>query len=308
MTYYSGGVVAGVESLMSIIKGIVVNHGWTVVTNNGTAIHYRLPTGHYLTMNCVTSESSWNTQYPDPSMYLRLSPSATIYADSDSTKSRTTGLWGPFTAYHIFCDTDYLQVVVEVSPLVYAHFGYIMHQDKWNYGGGECIYGTCWNYNYNANQYYNYRTKATDAQHSRPFDQNGHYGTLSTIVRCDLEGVSPRYFRHYYGITNNFMLGGYPVGDKAMLNNGVNITYSPNNMNGIEVLMPIINGVRLSDKTRIIGRVPNMRSVNITNRAPGEVINYGSDEWMVFPIKKKQLTTPELEDLSSGIYGLAYKK
>jgi len=63
-----------------------------------------------------------------------------------------------------------------------------------------------------------------------------------------------------------------------------------------------------------IGNIPDVRMVNIESHAPGETVKFGSEEWLVFPLKRKGA----LEELQGGAspialansskYGLAYKK
>ena len=55
-----------------------------------------------------------------------------------------------------------------------------------------------------------------------------------------------------------------------------------------------------------IGRMPNIRAVNVRNFFPGEIITIGADEWQVFPVFQKQLAAVAAGVPSSGLYGYAH--
>lgn len=312
--YYTG-TANDVDDLLDIVYARATANGFTSVLSptarpDGLGKYFYLQNsqGSYLAFWSDTTVDEWDHTNPMPGimvqMYATLDNGVLPWEQSEDGcgVSVTNGMWGPFVAYHIFVESNYLQVVVEVAPRTYCHFGYALHENKWSYVGGESIYGTFWNHSTS------YRTAPTSIQHSTPYAGQSVYYRNCT-VRCDVEGVSPNYFSNYaYAYQDDTeMLGGYPLGTRATFGT-LAYEFSPSTLNGIEQLFPVINGIKRSDKFRLIGSVPNMRSVNITNREHGETIQYGSDEWVVFPMKKKQLTTPEREDLGSDAYGLAYKK
>lgn len=59
-----------------------------------------------------------------------------------------------------------------------------------------------------------------------------------------------------------------------------------------------------------LGSFPDVRLCSLENFAEGDVVNYGSDEWMVFPMLRKTVRT-SLQDpgqVTSGQFGYAYRK
>lgn len=67
---------------------------------------------------------------------------------------------------------------------------------------------------------------------------------------------------------------------------------------------------RASSLRSPIGRVPCMRSVNMTNYTPGELVVIGSDTWQLFPIVQRTTTFNQVPSSvpSSGLYGYAYRR
>ena len=356
MAYYSGGSLPGVRALLNTVANLAATHGFVKIdeydfpavyngVQRGFAFIMQAPSGMYIKFYTFVAVGEWRDYNPGPliRMYLGTQYHRPSFAANGTPKPDnnwnwpyavqetgdspaaccTNGLWGPFSAYHLFCGEDYLQIVVEVSPLVYTHFGYVMLVDKWDYVGGDTIYGTQWNYyvSFNSDGSVSYSHRAIgSAHHSTPFGSQRNSHASSAIMRCDVDGVSPNYFQDFHDTysywINGRMLGGYPSGSCPFLNSGISQEFSPSDLNGFEVLYPIVNGVKSFDKSRFVGRVPNMRTVNIKNRNPGDVITYGSDEWMVFPLKKKNSYfsnawysgDENFTDLSSYYYGLAYKR
>ncbi|MAD98785.1 MAG: hypothetical protein Unbinned200contig1000_23 [Prokaryotic dsDNA virus sp.] len=81
-------------------------------------------------------------------------------------------------------------------------------------------------------------------------------------------------------------------------------------------LMPIpmfvANGDTASSSLRFInvGSFPNVRSCSLENLLPGDEITYSGDTWKVFPLlcRKNKSTLGVQYQVTSGLYGLAYKK
>lgn len=63
-----------------------------------------------------------------------------------------------------------------------------------------------------------------------------------------------------------------------------------------------------------LGRIPGMRLGNIANHSVSEVLDYGSDEWVIFPWKKKGLKAnlstggDPIQTCNTAEYAWAYKK
>ena len=79
--------------------------------------------------------------------------------------------------------------------------------------------------------------------------------------------------------------------------------------------LPIIFGEDTSPNTGVwLGNLPDVKVVDVLSHAPGATLEFGSEEWMVFPLKRKGA----LDEVQGGVsaveapnttkYGLAYKK
>lgn len=88
---------------------------------------------------------------------------------------------------------------------------------------------------------------------------------------------------------------------------------TPNSFSGVSVFAPMYCGIysplEAGYCTQPFGQYPNQRYINIANNAPGDVIAYGEDEWVVFPLNRKGDTTYNgTYPVVSGNHGVAYKK
>lgn len=66
---------------------------------------------------------------------------------------------------------------------------------------------------------------------------------------------------------------------------------------------------RASNLRSPIGRMPNIRSLNVRNYFPGELVTFGPDTWKVFPVFQKYIENngnAPASITSSGFYGYAH--
>jgi hypothetical protein len=210
---------------------------------------------------------------------------------------------GPFPTVHLFTNdpSTYFFCAVEVSAGVWRHlqFGNLEKYGTWTGGG---FYGCTW---WTIDLTFIDQPNFTG--HHVPFDNYNQNQTLATTV-------------HYVNGSEKWI-----GGDESSLFNGVqrrtmrstfrggfgraftDLPESP--YSGLIALAPALVGAqRLSDTPdtlRFIGRVPDMRAVNIRNFAPGESYTIGSDEWVMFPVCAKN---GAVDQFNSGNYGVAYLK
>lgn len=87
---------------------------------------------------------------------------------------------------------------------------------------------------------------------------------------------------------------------------------TPNAYSGVSVFTPAYIGAfspQENDYWGLIGHYPNQRICNIANNNPKDIVLYGQDEWMLFPLCRKGSTTfSGTWPVESGNYGVAYKK
>jgi len=208
---------------------------------------------------------------------------------------------GPFPTVHLFTDnpSTYVHVVVEITSGVYKHllFGPLQKYGVW-VGGG---YYACTSWSTNVN----FIDSPSSTTHHVPFDNVGlgeenwtvHYvnGSDNWITPTEnvLNGVQRRMGR-----------GSFRGGFGQSFANIPETSFS-----GFVGLAPVhVQAVRQSDTpdtTRLVGKVPDFRAVNIQNLFPGNSYFIGADEWVVFPLVAKN---GAVDQFNSGTAGCAYLK
>lgn len=90
------------------------------------------------------------------------------------------------------------------------------------------------------------------------------------------------------------------------------INLTPNNFSGVSVFAPAYIAAFSPLENAywgLIGQYPNQRICNLANNNPKDVVIYGTDEWMLFPLASKGSTTFNgTWPVISGNYGVAYRK
>lgn len=108
------------------------------------------------------------------------------------------------------------------------------------------------------------------------------------------------------GRTNEFMAPPFTLAGKPVYG------LTPNDYSGVSVFTPVyvtIYNPQENDHWGLIGHFPNQRMCNLANNNPQDVVIYGEDEWMLFPLHKKGPATYDgTWPVVSGNYGIAYKK
>jgi hypothetical protein len=63
---------------------------------------------------------------------------------------------------------------------------------------------------------------------------------------------------------------------------------------------------RASSLRSPIGRMPNIRAINVRNFFPGQEVTISGDTWKIFPVFQKQTEAVANTIVSSGLYGYAH--
>jgi len=205
-----------------------------------------------------------------------------------------------YTAYHLFGGAEHVHVVVEINPGTYKHFGFGRLRRLGAYNTGGYVYMSNWHMSSSL------RSDFMSVNHAVPFDAypyNTPIYSYSTIVRADSDSISPRYIYcpESHSTQNNMMCG---IRDG---NETLPILQCPaSSITGRAVLWPILTSARrISGLFSSIGQPPDMRWVRLDYLNPGDTLTLGTDEWMVFPIIRKNGGVGEV---NSGTYGIAYRK
>lgn len=222
---------------------------------------------------------------------------------ASATTHITTPGAGPFTAYHFFVGdedgSEYIHVVIEISANNFRHWVL-----------GDLIKSGA----YTGGTYSDSTLASTSTNNMDNPDYDGHRFICDTAtsiehgqVWCDFDGAaSPNWVTIGFGASQ---AGG---GNGTMRLQGLFHAFheaGPSEWNLRTPLIPLMYLVnRASSLRSVVGRIPHMRQINLTNLSPGEIITYGSDDWMVFPVFIRRTTAPGNGVLSSGIYGYAYRR
>jgi hypothetical protein len=232
--------------------------------------------------------------------------------NAEYISSSTTGIrhWnnttGPFPNAYLFSNdpSTYCHVVLEVSAGIFHHmmFGNLQKFGSWT---GGAYYGmSYWDQDSN-------RIDSPNSDfHTIPFDNGEPGDSLCWTVHHESTASSP--------IIRWLSPTGGDIGGVGRLSAGANarggfplpfhaIPQTP--FSGVVGLAPIIimstNLADTPDTHALIGRVPDVRVVNLTHLAVAEEYVIGADTWKVFPHRAKNGAT---DQDNSGVYGLAYRK
>ena len=87
---------------------------------------------------------------------------------------------------------------------------------------------------------------------------------------------------------------------------------TPNPYSGVSVFTPAYIGALSPLENNywgLLGHYPNQRICNIANNNPKDVVAFGQDEWMLFPLHRKGVAVYDgAWPVVSGNYGVAYKR
>lgn len=90
------------------------------------------------------------------------------------------------------------------------------------------------------------------------------------------------------------------------------INVSPNEFTGVSMLAPVYAGIYSpleNNMWALVGHFPNQRICHIVNNLPQDVVTFGDDEWMLFPLNRKSAATfDQTFPVGSGNFGVAYRK
>lgn len=218
--------------------------------------------------------------------------------------------------YDFFSDgSTYVHAAIETQvPLlnfVHLSFGLISKKGTWT--GGSYIAGTAWGIQSGVT------TDPTDVRHNLLWEghQNQSGNVCSTI---NVEGLPTEPVDSKYAVIAGALSFGQRGTDgdgeqRMLVHGGMRggflynelkfLAANPNN--GFVPLWPVEMYYRESSTNwRILGTVPDVRGVNITNLSPREEFTVASDTWKVYPWIQKSASGTGSESGTSN--GLAYKK
>lgn len=264
-------------------SGVVLSSGSVLVGIAGqvSAVHMR---------GGITSAplAAWNAQIGAPT-----SPAKTAVMDLG-------GATGPYTAYHFFVgDEDgnpHVHAVLEITAGVFRHLSFGQLVKSGTYTGGTYVEGMNWNISSS------FAGSIDTALHHVIGDANsGHVN--ASHMRVDYDSKS----NNWQDIT-----GGSWTADKVKGSVRSEGIYGPliaaQNMkwNARTPLYKIeYFAARPSSMWSPLGRIPNMRQLNLRSIAPGDEITIGGDTWKCFPFVQRTDAVGG-SAVNSYYYGYAY--
>lgn len=322
---YEIGSSSSAKDLLDKIRVVAIARGWTVNTYSDVTASIKwlsLQSGTSY-FNLIADNAAGDTSNPGGfiTMYIATSyssgagyldqPNASYKESHSSTQALVVvnSLVGPFTAYRIFSGADYIHVVVETSPDIFSFLALGKVAKYGTLTGGEYVSGSAWYYG-------DSHTNYPDSDQARYLFDASIFNGCSMNVRCEVD--AKKYFDNSNDLTSNDrrVLGLIRVPNVNNINPidcGTHLMFNrtPNLFNQITPLLPAIMYVgRGSDLFSPIGEIQDFRIVNMANYNPGDIVTFGSDEWVVFPAKQKTLVynvyTSNIP--SSANYGYAFKK
>ncbi len=316
---YETGTALHANDLLDRLRVFAAARGWTVNRwavrsdaggSGGWALNLQL--GADLHAGLYADLGAGST--PDPGQYIGglLYPAWNVALGnmaqaSSSAPILTNGLGSAqYAGYHFFGGSagggaDYLHAVVEVTSGEYKHFGLgrIVRLGAVTTGG--YVYMSRWDYDPT------FRGLALLGRHSVPWDSlNDPWGGPgATIVRADSEGASPRYLLARAGVSAELHCGirsGHPPRPDTLPAQQA----AASTITGRAVLWPMtVHAARTGGLMSPLGQAPHLRWVRLDHLQPRDVLTLGADQWMVFPVIRRDGGAGQP---SSAQLGIAYRR
>lgn len=216
-------------------------------------------------------------------------------------------------------DPDYIHAIVQCSAERYAHLGFgIIDALGMTHASCAFLCGT----------YFEWWPNGT--QSNNPQDANhviGHYvdQTLNGIQVYVPAGVLPGGYPasavfNYTQITGVMTRTNAPSGHYSASSGFINDFFLAINNAAVTggtvgYALPIFLQEASSGTSHVaLGVIPGIRSVSIGNHTPAEILQYGSENWVIFPLKRKGARSEivgganPIATANSIEYALMYKK
>lgn len=306
MVNYETGVATSPSDLLAKFLAFLATCGWQSGTPiSGDAVIWNDATGTiYAGIDATTTE--WHRRGCtgfDSGLAWDAQPGAAAYTDICNFGA------GPFTAYHFFVGdedaNEYAHMAVEVTAGVFRHWvlGSLVKAGSYT-GGTYCdsvfrdstsnpalINNAEWRGHRHIGD-----TVNLDREHAHIWvDYDGKASPNWQRVRVATNALNDDDACLGSGRSTGIMAAGWIAQDQAW--------------NLRTPMFPIMYFARrASSLMSPIGRIPNTRFVSMRNFQPSEVVTYGSEDWMIFPMFARYETTPAAGTPSSGLYGIAHKR
>ncbi len=227
---------------------------------------------------------------------------------------------GPYPNYWFFekdASPAYIHVVVEVSTGLFVHFGSGTLSKFGDWTGGEYLYGH-YHPSTNNNELLGDSSIGLDGLgNSTSSTDEDRYATLH-IEGLESQAVSGKWGVVWArdtslgtdtaAVARAFIQGGLRGGPIASDFGFFAGSPTTGLIPGYPIALWHVNGdvgVGTGTKVRLLGYQADVRGVNIRHFSPAQVVPYGGDDWLVFPMSLRDINSVAR---GSGYLGIAYKK
>lgn len=345
---YSTGTGAGPADLLAAINTFATaNCGFSNNQGGGGADYLQLSNGVCnIAMQAFTrSENDYgtgsNVPFTDHQIRMALAtafgtttnyyghPGSDVTSASDRNRVECNGLGGPYVTWHLFGDPGYCHVVVQVTALRYAHISFgLVDQGDLTHGGVAYVSGSA-----------GYFTAQDDDLRPLSAKFNGLDQGSTGSPFPFLAGPNVASYTSSYGRgckilvsdalpTANLIFNkiGPNFDDDCLVNlgkfmdsltdqKGYNAMGNricralPTAFGNRSILFPMPVMAASSLQVRYLGRMPDVRYINMSGLSAGEDITFGGETWTVFPIMQQGAFGSAGGNAPNTLqYGLAYKK
>lgn len=307
---YQTGTALNANDLLDKIRVFALSqgwtiHGWAVRSDGGGSGGWCLLLGkadiHFALYADLGADSTGN---PGQKLGGYLYPAYSGAHGNMAQPNKSANIYGnglgmsQYVAYHFFAGPEHIHVTIEVTTGVYKHFGIGRLRRLGNVNTGAYLYVSNWRSDIG------YINNPLTSFHAIPFDSAYNYGySRSTVIMADSDAATPRYL---YATEENIadrLICGYRNASETL----PILNLSASTLTGRATLWPVLVAARRLSSSLYspIGQPPDLRWVRLDYLNPGEALTLGTDEWMIFPVIRKN---GGLGEPNSGVFGIAFKK
>lgn len=298
MVAYETGVATSPSDLLGKLGVFVEANGWSYDPGSSGAVIYNGASGVGIFAGIFATATEIQTR--GCLGYLGASAWNAQPGNSGVTHIIDMGA-GPYTSYHIWVGDedgqDYVHLTVEKTAGEFRHWALGKLVPYGSITGGVYCDSTFLSDNTS------FRNQPDAAAHRHLCDANCN-GTLGHVW-VDYDGKINTWQRLQTAgtLTSTFHTGSTRT--EGFYANFMNIGYQRWNFRTPQWPM-VYFANRASSLRSPIGRMPNIRAINMRNFFPGQEVTISGDTWKIFPVFQKQTEVVANTIVSSGLYGYAH--
>ena len=302
---YQSGSSTGTTDLLDKLNTFAIANGWILNRRDATSLS-------------ISKGSVFQNLFEDGSS-IRLSASTGYSAGSvwnaqpgaSGNEQNCNLLVGSLTKYHFFLDQNYIHTVIEINPGLFQHFLFGELEKSSAYTGGH----------YSLAEYEHAKSGADSTELFGSTSQSDSLTSGSLSVSLDSLPSIWHSLMFKTNVKNRRVKISCPFNGQYRYDSYLNsdrMTYGynymvlelylaqPNTFNSLALPIPLKFYIERNDYMYSpIGSMYDIGCINMTHFTPSEEITIGSDTWIVFPVRQKNLSDT---DVYSGFRGIMYKK